>query len=238
MRHAVTTLSTCNEACWEAREDICRCMCGGANHGLLRRDPTAPKPPRTKRRYSARFKLVAVIDGWLAAENYAEEHHGRDKLTRLWDHHTPAMGSVHVAAAGKSQLKWPEFQSIADARHPSACGSGSRERRRNAARRSRHVYSPAYEAGGYGMRICNRRVGRAQRSRTDFGTSGPTSAEPRLPVVSSPVVATARGASGSRSTGSKSSGPTTRRTRVSASYAKGARDGSQAKARGGAHARG
>ena len=28
--------STCGDACWHAREDVCHCSCGGANHGCLR----------------------------------------------------------------------------------------------------------------------------------------------------------------------------------------------------------
>ena len=33
---AILTDATCGEACWEAREDLCRCSCGGKNHGCLR----------------------------------------------------------------------------------------------------------------------------------------------------------------------------------------------------------
>ncbi len=33
---AYLTEHTCGEACWEAREDICRCACGGRNHGCMR----------------------------------------------------------------------------------------------------------------------------------------------------------------------------------------------------------
>src|SRR5436305_4038375 len=33
---AILTDATCGEACWMAREDVCRCSCGGRNHGCLR----------------------------------------------------------------------------------------------------------------------------------------------------------------------------------------------------------
>ncbi len=36
---------TCGPACWEAREDICRCECGGKNHGCLR-DSNGIQPTR------------------------------------------------------------------------------------------------------------------------------------------------------------------------------------------------
>lgn len=29
-------LTACGPMCWEAREDVCRCSCGGANHGIHR----------------------------------------------------------------------------------------------------------------------------------------------------------------------------------------------------------
>ena len=32
---AVLTSQTCGEPCWHAREDVCRCSCGGRNHGCL-----------------------------------------------------------------------------------------------------------------------------------------------------------------------------------------------------------
>ena len=33
---AFRTLQTCGEACWSAVEDVCRCYCGGSNHGILK----------------------------------------------------------------------------------------------------------------------------------------------------------------------------------------------------------
>lgn len=32
---AVLTSQTCGEPCWHAREEVCRCSCGGKNHGCL-----------------------------------------------------------------------------------------------------------------------------------------------------------------------------------------------------------
>lgn len=32
----VITESTCSDGCWYAREEVCRCSCGGSNHGCLR----------------------------------------------------------------------------------------------------------------------------------------------------------------------------------------------------------
>lgn len=39
---AVLSSQTCGETCWHAREDVCRCSCGGANHGCLNHGGTQP----------------------------------------------------------------------------------------------------------------------------------------------------------------------------------------------------
>lgn len=58
------TNQTCGEPCWHAREDICRCYCGGRNHGCLKTaDGIAPT-------------RMAKIDGYMyrlkAFGNYRE----------------------------------------------------------------------------------------------------------------------------------------------------------------------
>lgn len=32
----IFSLTACGPQCWEARDDVCRCSCGGANHGIHR----------------------------------------------------------------------------------------------------------------------------------------------------------------------------------------------------------
>ncbi len=41
-------MTACGFACWEAREDVCRCSCGGRNHGISRKPSCAAvaKPAR------------------------------------------------------------------------------------------------------------------------------------------------------------------------------------------------
>lgn len=53
----VITESTCGEACWEAREEICRCSCNGGNHGIYRR---GERPERTSKINGFVYKLVGV----------------------------------------------------------------------------------------------------------------------------------------------------------------------------------
>ena len=52
---------TCAEQCWNAREDVCRCTCHGANHGCLLINGR-PAPGRTKRTGDTRWRLHAVAD--------------------------------------------------------------------------------------------------------------------------------------------------------------------------------
>ena len=118
------TGSTCGEACWRALEDVCRCSCGGRNHGCDN-DGTA-RPYRTCQRTikgwggSSRntYKLYAVIGGsWLerrdaereaikAAESEAEAELGIASVgwRRSDDPELPAFS--RTATAG--QCKWPE----------------------------------------------------------------------------------------------------------------------------------
>lgn len=56
---AIMTSQTCGEACWHATEDICRCSCGGKNHGCLR-NGDGTQPERTCRIGGLRYKLIGV----------------------------------------------------------------------------------------------------------------------------------------------------------------------------------
>lgn len=56
---ALYTEQTCGDACWHAREDVCRCSCGGRNHGCLR-DENGTQPARTRKLHGTAYQLVAV----------------------------------------------------------------------------------------------------------------------------------------------------------------------------------
>lgn len=59
VRIAVLTSQTCGEPCWHAREEICRCSCGGRNHGCLL-VPGGEAPERTAKIDGDRYTLIAV----------------------------------------------------------------------------------------------------------------------------------------------------------------------------------
>ncbi len=54
---AFFTDQTCGENCWNAKEDICRCECGGKNHGIHLRGENAVRACKIAGR---RYELVAV----------------------------------------------------------------------------------------------------------------------------------------------------------------------------------
>ena len=55
---AILTEATCADACWQAREDVCRCSCGGRNHGIARHGGRAD---RTRRVGPMRYRLMAIV---------------------------------------------------------------------------------------------------------------------------------------------------------------------------------
>ena len=68
------TQSTCADMCWYARENVCKCSCGGANHGVLLEEGVE-QPKRTKQSKGYRYELEAVFGGENArrdAEKYIE----------------------------------------------------------------------------------------------------------------------------------------------------------------------
>ena len=59
---AYFTNATCGEACWHAREDICRCSCGGRNHGCMRTE-NGIKPNRTAKIDGHMYELQGIGEG-------------------------------------------------------------------------------------------------------------------------------------------------------------------------------
>jgi hypothetical protein len=56
---SVFTDATCGEACWHAREEVCRCSCGGKNHGVLN-DPSGKQPDRMAKIAGFPYALKAI----------------------------------------------------------------------------------------------------------------------------------------------------------------------------------
>lgn len=108
------TMSTCGEACWEAREDVCHCSCHGKNHGILRHNGT--RPQRNCRVESKRYILAAVILGYNEAKD-AERQIAAEYMPGLdWcaygQYRDESNPPIFTRKASDSQLRWHEVEGI------------------------------------------------------------------------------------------------------------------------------
>jgi hypothetical protein len=106
----VLTDATCSEACWHAREEVCRCSCGGKNHGCLKAE-NGVQPIRTAKIDGVRYELRGVGVG---VEKEAQRIN-REAGIKFYYAHTARKhyGYTPVALmrkASAAQLdKWPEL---------------------------------------------------------------------------------------------------------------------------------
>jgi len=112
---AILTGHTCGEACWHARELVCRCSCGGANHGILKL-ANGIQPDRTMRKGDDVYTLAAVASSYTEAAAIETEI----LKTRFVGIDVWAYGSYRECAnmpvlqrkASASQLKWTEAGTV------------------------------------------------------------------------------------------------------------------------------
>ncbi len=121
---AMITEQTCGEACWHAKEDICRCSCGGRNHGILR-TADGQRPERTAKIDGDVYTLIAVgkhVDIYNQAKtiNLAAGYRAIDKVSETLTYHydwqeTDKHAPARVKPATQSQIeRWPELTAWRD----------------------------------------------------------------------------------------------------------------------------
>lgn len=122
---SILTDQTCGEACWHAREEICRCSCGGKNHGCLKAGE-GEQPIRTCKIAGERYELHAI--GW-HRELYKDAEAMNEKGFRSIDRRDPnypyhytwretdegAPARLKTAAPAAIE-NWPELRAYRD--HP------------------------------------------------------------------------------------------------------------------------
>ena len=125
---AFLTEATCGEACWHAREEVCRCSCGGKNHGCMK-TADGVRPTRTAKIDGHRYELVAVGPRWMAdgsgvytaAQAINKQHPYKVGSYTYHPHETDKGAPARVKPATKDQLaKWPELKAQRDARNEAA----------------------------------------------------------------------------------------------------------------------
>ena len=117
---AIVTGATCGLACWWAREETCRCSCGGRAHGVLALGGTQPR--RNCSIGGVRYVLGAVNGSWSAINAWAYEV-VHTEYAHLKPGYAPAWRNERGAiwwnkTASDSQMRWPELAATAGDRKP------------------------------------------------------------------------------------------------------------------------
>ena len=115
---AFLSAQTCGEACWHAREDVCRCSCGGKNHGCLR-SASGEQPVRSAKIMGDMHTLVAVgTEGELIEQAHTLN---RERMGDSFWYGAPSARESYLAGPAKlrkateSQLeRWPELAHLRD----------------------------------------------------------------------------------------------------------------------------
>ena len=105
---------TCGEACWHARDEVCRCSCGGANHGILNNGSV--RPERTSKKDGHFYIIAGIAPSYREANKmlteYLSEHFPGIDLCAYGNYRDMSTMPVISRKASASQLKWPEVQAI------------------------------------------------------------------------------------------------------------------------------
>ena len=103
---------TCSFACWDAREDVCRCLCNGANHGI-NRTAGAAQPKHTMRVKRNLYELRAVCDAYADAAVAADAIiRGLPRVHKFGYDYLDKEAAL-AKSATPSQLAWAEFKIVA-----------------------------------------------------------------------------------------------------------------------------
>lgn len=116
---AIMTETTCGEACWCAMEDVCRCSCGGKNHGIFRRGGS--RPERTCKIKGMLYKVHTICQSYYEAKKLCYElrkaANDVSKYTGLVYYDSEPGDMYHSKSITPNQAKWPEVQNVAGAKY-------------------------------------------------------------------------------------------------------------------------
>jgi len=121
---SIITGHTCGDACWHARELVCRCSCGGVNHGIL--NTGGKRPQRTCKIDGNFYELAGIIPDTGRGDGYNAGHKAmyetlEERFPGLCDlaygnwREEKTMPVVHRQISA-TQAKWPEVMAVPDAK--------------------------------------------------------------------------------------------------------------------------
>jgi hypothetical protein len=105
---------TCGDACWHAKDEICRCSCGGKNHGILNRG--GAMPTRTRKIGGEFYELAGIAPSYGMAQEEVrlvtnQRFPGLD-MYGYGEWRDEANAPVIAQHATESQNKWPEVAAV------------------------------------------------------------------------------------------------------------------------------
>jgi hypothetical protein len=126
----ILTDATCSESCWHAKEAVCRCSCGGKNHGcLVNSNGDGLQPVRSCKIDGFRYELKAVGTNWDVSKQSSQlcreagprvvtYPSGRSFTTRWRDNDKGAPARVKLASR-EQVARWPELSTyVGSSRRP------------------------------------------------------------------------------------------------------------------------
>ena len=104
---SILTDATCGEACWTAKEELCKCSCGGHNHGCLN-SPEGITPKRTCKIDGFRYELIGI--GKYSEICKEGERINKEGTYTYYYHGTEPGALARVKAASSVQVaNWTEL---------------------------------------------------------------------------------------------------------------------------------
>lgn len=98
---AILTESSCGLACWHAQEDVCRCSCGGKNHGIMAH---GGKQPERQCKIAGKWHKLAAVgaEGDIRRQAFEYNWFGNYAAGKLRRFSAIDKGAID------SQLRWSE----------------------------------------------------------------------------------------------------------------------------------
>ena len=110
--------ATCGLKCWLAEEDICKCYCGGQNHGLMLK---GIMPKRMAKIDGVMYELVDIASYFNMYKLIEQADVINKQIIRVktpdytyYYHYTDKNAPMRIKKASKSQEQWTEIKTLID----------------------------------------------------------------------------------------------------------------------------